>query len=113
MTALSRTLVAVASAPTPASERPTYRLLGPLEVVVDGRPVPLGGPKQRALLAMLLLHRGRAVSTDALIDAIWEERPPPSPQHLIQVYVSQLRKALGAEAVMRRPPGYALDVDDE
>jgi DNA-binding SARP family transcriptional activator len=103
----------VASEPTPSSDRTTYRLLGPLEVVVDGQPAALGGPKQRALLAMLLLHRGRAVSTDSLIDAIWEERPPPSAQHLIQVYVSQLRKALGAETLLRRPPGYLLSVEDD
>src|SRR4051794_10085845 len=104
----------MASAPsTPAAGEPQYRLLGPLEVVVDGQPVTLGGPKQRALLAMLLLHRGRAVSTDSLIDAIWDERSPPSAAHLIQVYISQLRKVLGAETVLRRPPGYLLAASDD
>ena len=54
-----------------------FRLLGPLEVVVDGRPVSLGGEKPRALLAFLLLERNRAVPTERLVDALWGERPPP------------------------------------
>jgi len=70
-----------------------FRILGPLEVVEDDRPLVLGGPKQRALLAVLLLHRGEVVSTDRLIDQLWGERPPASAAKSVQVYVSNLRKA--------------------
>ena len=72
-----------------------FRVLGPLEALHGGRPVALGGAKQRALLAILLLHANRAVSTDTMIDHLWGEHPPPSAAKVVQVYVSQLRKALG------------------
>ena len=69
-----------------------FRLLGPLEVRADGRPLPLGGPKQRAVLAMLLLHAGEVVSTDRLIDEIWGERPPKTVNAYIQNCISRLRR---------------------
>ena len=72
-----------------------FRILGPLEVVENGRPVIVGAPKVRALLAVLLLHRGEVVSTDRLIDALWGERAPATAAKTVQVYVSNLRKALG------------------
>ena len=53
-----------------------FRLLGPLEVLADGRPLALGGPKQRGVLALLLLHPHEAVSRDRLIEAVWGEQPP-------------------------------------
>src|SRR6266508_2407545 len=71
-----------------------FRMLGELDVLSDGTPVSLGGAKQRALLALLLLDRSRAVSTDRLIEAIWSGNPPETAQKSIQVYVSGLRKAL-------------------
>jgi DNA-binding SARP family transcriptional activator len=70
------------------------RLLGPLEASVDGVPVALGSPKQRALLVHLA-HAGEAVTVQRLIDELWPEDPPEAAQHAIQVYVSGLRKALG------------------
>jgi eukaryotic-like serine/threonine-protein kinase len=72
------------------------RLLGPIEVSVEGRPVALGGGKPRALLAMLALKAGSTVSTDRLIDGLWGEQPPATATKLVQLYVSQLRKALAA-----------------
>jgi len=94
-----------------------FRLLGPVEVVVDGRAIELGGVKQRALLALLALHANEVVSRDFLIDELWGERPPASAEHSIVVYVSRLRKALqalGADKVPlpgTEPGGYVLRVD--
>jgi DNA-binding SARP family transcriptional activator len=87
-----------------------YRILGPLEVVRDGHALDLGGQKQRALLALLLLEANRVVSRDRLIDAIWEEDPPATARKALQVYISQLRKLLGTEHVETRAPGYLLRV---
>jgi len=88
-----------------------FRLLGPLEAVVDGRPVPLAAAKQRALLAFLLLHRNQVVSTDRLIDELWADDPPAGATKTLQVYISQLRKALGAERLVTRAPGYLLRIE--
>ncbi|HEY7454733.1 MAG TPA: BTAD domain-containing putative transcriptional regulator [Thermoleophilaceae bacterium] len=87
------------------------RILGPLEADRDGSPLRLGGRKQRALLALLALEPGEAVSPDRLIEALWSEQDDGAPSRL-QVYVSQLRKALGdAGAIEMRPGGYALAVE--
>jgi DNA-binding SARP family transcriptional activator len=86
-------------------------LLGPLEVLQAGRAVALGGPKPRALLAVLALEPGRVVSVDRLVEHLWPGEPPSTASHAVQVYVSQLRKALGPELISRRVPGYALEVD--
>jgi predicted ATPase/DNA-binding SARP family transcriptional activator len=83
-------------------------LLGPLEARVGGRTLTLGGPRQRTLLAALVLSPGEAVSVDRLAEALWGDRQPASAQNLIQGYVSDLRKALGREAIATAPPGYAL-----
>ena len=72
-----------------------FRILGPLEVVDGGRVVALGGPKQRALLAALLLTPNRALSVDRLIDALWPTGPPAAAANALQYHVSQLRKLLG------------------
>src|SRR5919204_3609871 len=72
------------------------RVLGPVEASVGGRPVALGAGKPRALLAMLALNAGSAVSVDRLIEGLWGERPPATAGKLLQVYVSRLRKALAA-----------------
>ena len=82
-----------------------YRILGPLELVDDGRPVVLSARKQRALLVRLLLRSNEVVSADALIDAVWGEQPPSSAAKLVQVYVSQLRRTLGDAAIETRPAG--------
>jgi DNA-binding SARP family transcriptional activator len=87
-----------------------FRVLGPLEAIAGGEQIPLGGAKQRALLAVLLLNANRVVSTDRLIDDLWGERPPATAAHSIQVYVSQLRKALGRERLTTQKPGYLLRV---
>jgi WD40 repeat protein/DNA-binding SARP family transcriptional activator len=85
-----------------------FRLLGPLEVIDAGRGVSLGGPKQRLVLAHLLLDAGRPVSTDRLIDALWSEEPPDSARNTVQTYVRHLRKALGADRIETRTAGYAV-----
>ena len=87
------------------------RLLGPLEVTSQGREVPTGGPKPRALLAALALEAGRVVSVDSLVESLWPGEPPDTAGHAVQVYVSQLRKALGEGAIATRPPGYAFELD--
>ncbi|HEX8978015.1 MAG TPA: BTAD domain-containing putative transcriptional regulator [Solirubrobacteraceae bacterium] len=88
-----------------------FRILGPFEVVEGERPVGLGGLKQRTLLAVLLLHRGEVVSTDRLIDAMWGERASPTAAKTVQVYVSNLRKALGDGLLVTRGRGYLLQID--
>jgi DNA-binding SARP family transcriptional activator len=80
------------------------RLLGPLEV--DGAELP--GGKPRAVLARLALDAGRVVAADALVEALWGERPPPSAHKVLQAHVSTLRKALGFDAIRTRAPGYVL-----
>ena len=90
-----------------------YRILGPLEVIGPNGPLPLGGPKQRALLALLLLRANEVVATDALIDRLWGERPPATAAKVLQVQVWRLRKALGNDALATRAPGYVLHVDAE
>jgi DNA-binding SARP family transcriptional activator len=88
-----------------------FRILGPLEAVEDGRLLELGGPKQRALLAVLLLEANRVVSSGRLVDALWEEDPPETAQKVLQVYVSQLRKLLGKQRLETKAPGYLLHVE--
>ena len=89
-----------------------FRILGPLEAAVDGRVVALAGTKQRALLALLLFEGGRVVSTDRLLEALWSGEPPATAQASLQNFVSQLRKALGADAIETRPPGYRVRLED-
>jgi DNA-binding SARP family transcriptional activator len=88
-----------------------FRILGPLEVVEGDLPLSLGGPRQRALLAILLLRANEVVSTDRLADQLWGETPPPSAAKAIQVYVSKLRKELGENRLLTRAPGYVLIVE--
>jgi DNA-binding SARP family transcriptional activator len=87
-----------------------FRILGPFEVLDGDRPVALGGPKQRALLVVLLLRRGEVVSRERLIDELWGERPPASAAKTVQVYVSNLRKALGDGVLLTRGQGYLLQL---
>jgi DNA-binding SARP family transcriptional activator len=88
------------------------RLLGPLEVWRDGRPLTLRGRRRRALLAALALQ-GEPVSAERLIDDLWGERPPPTAKSSLHNAVSILRKALGPDVLVSRPPGYALALDPE
>ena len=88
-----------------------FQILGPLEVVEEGRPVALGGQKQRALLALLLLEANNVVSRDRLIDALWEDEPPDTALKAVQVYVSNLRKLLGRDRILTKAPGYAIRVE--
>ena len=89
---------------------PEFRILGPLEVDQETGPVLLGGLKQRAVLALLLLEAGHVVSTDRLVDALWGEEAPRTAVTSLQNFVSQLRKALGPEILETRPPGYRVNV---
>jgi DNA-binding SARP family transcriptional activator len=90
-----------------------FGILGPLEVVHDGVPLHLGGVRRRAVLARLLLDAKRVVTVERLIDAIWEENPPPTARKTLQKYVFELRGVLAESMLRTTPGGYALDVDDE
>ena len=85
-----------------------FRLLGPTEVVEGDEPITLGGHGPRALLALLLLQRGAPISTERLVDELWDASPPPAATNTVQQYVSQLRKQLGSDRIVTRPAGYAL-----
>jgi len=98
-----------------------FKVLGPLEVVHRGYPLPLGGSKQRALLAVLLLHAGEVVPADRLIEDLWGEAPPATAAHAVQVYVAGLRKLLEPDrakgtpstSLRTRAPGYLIEVGDD
>ena len=98
-----------------------FRLLGRVEVYRDGQPVDVGGPKQRAVLASLLLRLRRVVSVDQLIDDLWPEQPPARAAATVQVFVSQLRRALeperarseAATVLVTASPGYLLDIEPD
>ena len=98
-----------------------FHLLGPLEVLDGGSPLSLGGPKQRALLASLLIHSGEVVSVDRIMEDLWGDHPPKTAQTALHVYVSHLRKLLepergkgeAAALLASRAPGYVIDVDPE
>jgi len=87
-------------------------ILGPLEVRVAGRPLPVPGARQRALLAALLLRRGHVVPVDRLVDEVFGEDPPREARNALQTYVTRLRQALGPVAVVvaTRAPGYVLEI---
>jgi predicted ATPase/DNA-binding SARP family transcriptional activator len=88
-----------------------YELLGPLRVLDgDGAEVPLSAPKVRSVLAVLLVNRGQRVSVDRIVDALWGDQPPRSAANLVQGYVRDLRRRLGALAVVTVTGGYRLDV---
>src|SRR5215218_8415185 len=88
-----------------------FRILGPLEVEMGGDTVPLGGPKQRAVLAHLVLRANQLVPAETLLDQIWPEEPPEKVRNVIQTYVSHLRKALGHDRIESHGPGYRLRLD--
>jgi YVTN family beta-propeller protein len=88
-----------------------FSLLGPLQIVDDGREIALGAPKQRALLALLLLHHGEAVSVESLAEQLWAGEPPATATKAVRVYVGELRKALGADVIITRAGGYAIPLE--
>jgi DNA-binding SARP family transcriptional activator len=90
-----------------------FRILGPLEAREGGATFALGGPKQRAVLALLLLHANQVVTTDRLIDQLWGEEPPETVRTVVQGYVSNLRKTLGPDLIRTRASGYAIVLDPE
>ncbi|TDC34667.1 AfsR/SARP family transcriptional regulator [Kribbella albertanoniae] len=99
--------------------RTRYGVLGPLEVWQGERLLPIGGPQQKALLAILLMNANKVVSTDRLVEYLWGPRPPSTARSLLQGCISQLRRALrpdGASVVEHplatRPPGYAFRVEE-
>ncbi|SNS78563.1 BTAD domain-containing putative transcriptional regulator [Rhodococcoides kyotonense] len=100
--------------PTP-SARVELRVLGPIEAFLDGRPIALGGPVPRAIVARLAIANGRMVTDDALIDDLWGDAPPRTASLTLQGYISTLRKAFEPNrgtskptVLVRRGPGYAL-----
>ena len=97
---------------SPVYRRPVqFRVLGPLEVDAGEGPIPLGGPKQRAVLANLLIRANQVVPADVLIDDVWGEETPEKARHILQTYVSNLRKSLGDGRLEGRPSGYLLVVE--
>src|SRR6516225_7022833 len=87
-----------------------FRILGPVEAARAGKLLQLGGRRQRALLALLLLDSGRAVLSDRLIEELWHGHPPAGAERTLRAYVSRLRSALGENVVSARSSGYVLEV---
>jgi DNA-binding SARP family transcriptional activator/streptogramin lyase len=96
-----------------AGDAPEFRILGSFEASVRGKPLEVGAGKQRALLTVLLLSGGEIVSTDRLIDALWEDDPPASALNSVHIYVSQLRKKLGNGRLETRGQGYRLALEPD
>src|SRR5438477_3350948 len=97
-----------------ASATIEFHILGGVEAVRHGTTLKLGGPRQRALLALLLLARGKAVTAERLIDELWHGEPPAGAAGTLQSYVSRLRSALAADGpIVGTASAYTLDVDDE
>ena len=96
-----------------------FGVLGPLQMSANGTDLPLGASKQRAVLAMLLINRNRIVPADTLIDAVWQQRPPPEARGSLHAHISRLRRLVSeagldpAAVVVGIQPGYRLNVPDE
>jgi DNA-binding SARP family transcriptional activator/ABC-type glycerol-3-phosphate transport system substrate-binding protein len=90
-----------------------FCVLGPLQVFGDGRPLSLGGRRQRVVLGVLLAHANEVVTTDRLIDDVWGEDPPDSARKSLQVYVSRLRKILGGDVIEAEGSGYVLRTEPD
>jgi DNA-binding SARP family transcriptional activator len=87
------------------------RVLGPMRAIRAGRDLPLGGPKQRSVLALLLLEAGRVVPSERLVDELWCGRPPPGAVKTLRSYVSRLRALLRPDAALiARGGGYVLEL---
>jgi len=96
-----------------------FRILGPLQVLAQGRPIDTGAPKQRALLAFLLIHRNQILSADRILEEVWAGDPPPGGARTLQVHISKLRKALaqggasGPGPLRTQDAGYVLEVEPD
>jgi DNA-binding SARP family transcriptional activator len=96
-----------------------FGVLGPLQVSANGADLPLGAAKQRAVLALLLINRNRTVPIDSLIDAAWEQQPPPEARGSLHAHISRLRRLVSsagldpAAVLVSAQPGYRLNVSDE
>ena len=96
-----------------------FGVLGPLQMSANGTDLPLGAAKQRAVLALLLINRNRIVPADTLIDAVWQQRPPPEARGSLHAHISRLRRLVSeagldpAAVVVGIQPGYRLNVPDE
>ena len=94
-----------------------FRVLGTLEVVSGGTRLALGPPKQRAVLAVLLLNAKQIVPAERLIDLVWGDTPPRTAAHSVQVYISELRRTLSNgspdDVIQTRAPGYTIDADHD
>ncbi|MGA9159960.1 MAG: AfsR/SARP family transcriptional regulator, partial [Actinomycetota bacterium] len=88
-----------------------FRILGPLEVLGDDGPLKLGGPKQRAVLAHMILRANRVVPAGLLIDELWGEEPPESARNTLQTYVYRLRKVVGDARIEAGSGGYLLHAE--
>lgn len=93
-----------------------FRVLGPVSAMVGDRPLPIGGPKSRAVLALLLLRAGRVMTTDQLVDALWGDQPPATAVETLRAYVSRLKRVLADEADVRprlrsEGTGYGIRVE--
>ncbi len=88
-----------------------FCVLGPLEVGIASEPIRVGGPKQQAVLAHLVIRANELVPAAALVDELWGDEPPDQARNIIQTYVSHLRRALGPDRIEWRPPGYLLRLD--
>jgi DNA-binding SARP family transcriptional activator/tetratricopeptide (TPR) repeat protein len=89
-----------------------FRVLGPLHVSSEGRPLNLGGHRQKELVCLLLLHANEVISAEQIIDVLWGEAAPITSRKALQVYVSRLRQLLGAEVLETRGPGYLMRIQD-
>jgi DNA-binding SARP family transcriptional activator len=87
-----------------------FRLLGPVEAVIGGKPIAIGAARQEIVLAQLLLELDHVVSVDRLIDALWPDEPPRTAKSQVQITISALRQLLGADVIVTRPPGYLITV---
>src|SRR4051795_13321556 len=101
----------MASIESSAPDRLEFHILGPLEVRAAGAPVRLGGPRQRAVLAILLAHANEVVPAERLIDDVWDA-PPETAANVVQSYVSQLRRTLGRDVIATRGRDYAIQLPD-
>ena len=96
-----------------------FGVLGPLQMSANGTDLPLGAAKQRAVLALLLINRNRIVPSDSVIDAVWQQRPPPEARGSLHAHISRLRRLVSsagvdpAAVVVSTGPGYRLNVPDE
>src|SRR5258706_16186410 len=94
-----------------------FRVLGAVELIVDGRPAAVGGGRERAVLARLLISANRVVSQETLVGDLWPDEAPDGAAAAVQVYVSRLRKALraagGDDALATRPPRYLIHAASE